>query len=73
MDNTWKEGAFSKIMKTYKNKVLSRENAVATKDVFCCFLWHTLKKPNDMTPKALKAHFNVLINFMRILKMILNL
>ncbi len=61
VEKTWKEGAFAKIMKTYKNKVLSRENTNAAGDVFCSFLWHTLKKPVDMTPNAFKACFDILM------------
>ncbi len=38
MEKTWKKGAFAKIMKTYKNKVLSRENAIAAGDVHRSFL-----------------------------------
>ncbi len=53
-DSTWKKGAFAKIMKTYKNKVLSRGNAVAAGDVFCTFLQCALKKPKEMTPRLSK-------------------
>ncbi len=38
VDNTWIEGAFAKIIKTYKNKVFSGENTVAAGDVFCAVL-----------------------------------
>ncbi len=60
-DNTCKEGVFATIMKTYKNKVVSRENAVVAGDFFCSFLWQALKKPKDMTPKAFKVCFGVLM------------
>ncbi len=60
-DNTWKKGAFAKIIMTYKNKVLSWENAVASEDFFHSFLWRTLKKPQDMTPKAFKACFDIIM------------
>ncbi len=61
-DNTRKKGAFAKIMKTYKNKVISGENAVNAGDVFCSFLWCAFKNPNDMKPKAFKALFDVVMN-----------
>ncbi len=47
-------------MKEYKNRVLSGENAVAAGDVFCSYMRRALKKPDDMTPKAFKARFEVL-------------
>ncbi len=50
-----------KIMKTYKNKVISGENAVAAGDDFRSSLQCALKKPKDITPKAFKACFNVLM------------
>ncbi len=72
-DNTWKKGAFAKIIKTYKNEVLSGENAVAAGDVFHSFLWRTLKKPKDMTPKAFKARFDVLMKLYKDLEAVYEL
>ncbi len=57
--NTWKKGAFAKIMKTYKNTVLSVENAVANGGVFCFFLWRA--RGSKICPKDFKASFDVLI------------
>ncbi len=47
-------------MKEYENQVHSSEHAVATGDVFHSYLQRALKKPDDMTPKAFKAYFEVL-------------
>ncbi len=60
-NNTWNKGDFAKIMTTNENKTLSREIVVAAEDVFYSFLQRALKKPNDMTPKAFKARFDVLM------------
>ncbi len=38
MDGAWKGEALEKIIKSYKNKALSGEHAVATGDVFCSYL-----------------------------------
>ncbi len=37
-NNTSNKVAFANILKTYKNKVLSRENDVTAVEVFCSFL-----------------------------------
>ncbi len=50
-----------KVMKSYKNKVLPGENTVTTGDVFCSFLRQPIKKPVDMTPKAFKTCFKILM------------
>ena len=57
---TWSDGSFAIVMKEYKNRVLSGENGVAAGDVFRSFLRKALRKPDDMTPKAFKARFEVL-------------
>ncbi len=58
--NIWNDVLFAIIMREYKKGVLAGEHAVASEDIFCSYLWWALKKLDDMTPKALKACFEVL-------------
>ncbi len=59
--NVWSVGLFAIIMREYKNRVSSSEHAVAAGDVLCSYLQRALKKPDDMTPKAFRACFKVLV------------
>ncbi len=70
--NTWSDGSFAIVMIEYKNRVLSDKHAVAAGDVFCSYLQKGLKKPDNMTPKAFKARFEVLFKLYDTLRLIMN-
>ncbi len=48
-------------MKSFKNKVLVGEYVVAAGEIFCFYLCRGIKRPDNMTPKAFKARFKVLM------------
>ncbi len=52
--DTWNKCLFALIMKEYNNRVLSGEHTVTVGDVFCNYLHRGLKKPNDMSLKAIQ-------------------
>ncbi len=58
---TWKEGAFTKIIKSYSNKELLDKHIVATGDFFHSYVCRGMKKSDDMNPKAFKVHFEMIM------------